>query len=70
MATKVLPRMTAARQTVAMARPPRRSRNVRVEDELWEDAQAVADERREVLSEEIRRMLKEYVAAHREKGKS
>lgn len=58
--------MRAERHTVAVARPPRRSRNVRVEDELWEDAQAVADERKEVLSEEIRRMLKEYVRAHKE----
>ena len=43
-------------------RPPRRPRSVKVEDELWEAAKAKADERGEVLSEEIRAFLKRYVA--------
>jgi len=44
-----------------MARAPRKARAVRVEDDLWERAQAKADERGEVLSEEIRRFLERYV---------
>ena len=43
-------------------RPPRRPRSVKVEDELWEAAKAKAEERGEVLSEEIRAFLKRYVA--------
>ena len=42
-------------------KPVKRSRNIRVEDKLWEAAQAVADARNEVLSEEIREFLKRYV---------
>jgi len=43
-------------------RPPRKARAVRVEDELWEAAQAAAERRGEVLSEEIRKFLQRYAA--------
>lgn len=39
-------------------------RNVRVADELWDAARAVADEQEETVSEVIRAALTEYVAAH------
>ena len=42
-------------------RPPRRARSVKVEDELWEAAKAKAEERGDVLSEEIRKFLQRYV---------
>lgn len=42
------------------ARQVRRARSVRVEDKLWEAAQAAADARDEVLSEEIRKFLERY----------
>ena len=42
-------------------RPPRRPRSVKVEDELWEAAKAKAEERGDVLSEEIRKFLQRYV---------
>ena len=61
-------RMRAARHTSAVSRPPRKSRNVRVEDELWEAAQAAADEQKQVLAEQIRYFLADYVKAHK-KGK-
>jgi hypothetical protein len=44
-----------------MTRPPRKPRSVKVEDDLWTAALAKADERGEVLSEEIRRFLQRYV---------
>jgi len=34
---------------------------VKVEDELWEAAKAKAEERGDVLSEEIRKFLQRYV---------
>lgn len=37
------------------------AKTVRVPDALWQAAQAAADERDEVLSEEIRRFLERYV---------
>lgn len=43
-------------------RPPRRPRSVKVEDDLWEAARAKAEERGELLSEEIRAFLKRYVS--------
>ena len=43
-------------------RQPRKPRAVRVEDELWDAAMRKAEERDEVLSEEIRAFLKRYVA--------
>jgi hypothetical protein len=45
-----------------VSRAPRKPRSVKVEDELWAAAHAKADERGEVLSEEIRAFLKRYVA--------
>ena len=42
-------------------RPPRKPRSVKVEDDLWAAALAKADERGEVLSEEIRKFLARYV---------
>ena len=45
-----------------MSRPPRRPKSIRCEDDLWEAALKKADERGEVLSEEIRAFLKRYVA--------
>jgi len=44
-----------------MSRQPRKPRSVKVEDPLWEAALAKADERGEILSEEIRRFLTRYV---------
>ena len=41
-------------------RPPRKPRSVKVEDPLWEAAMRTADERGEILSEEIRKFLKRY----------
>ena len=43
------------------SRPPRKPRSVKVEDDLWAAALAKADERGEILSEEIRRFLARYV---------
>ena len=43
-------------------RPPRKPRAVRVEDDLWDAAMRKAEERGEILSEEIREFLKRYVA--------
>ena len=44
-----------------MTRPARRPRSVKVEDELWTAALAKADQRGEVLSEEIRKFLERYI---------
>lgn len=44
-----------------MSREARKARAVRVEDNLWRAAQVKADERGEVLSEEIRKFLERYV---------
>lgn len=44
-----------------MSRPVKRPRSVKVSDELWQAAQATADERGEVLSEVIRAALERYV---------
>ena len=43
-------------------RAARKNRTVKVEDELWDAAMRKAEERGEVLSEEIRAFLKRYVA--------
>jgi antitoxin component of RelBE/YafQ-DinJ toxin-antitoxin module len=45
-----------------MPRTPNRA--VRVPDDLWEEAQRVAADRGEPLSEAIRRFLREYVRDH------
>ena len=42
-------------------RKPKRPRSVKVSDDLWEQAQARADERGEYVSEVIRRALEAYV---------
>ena len=57
-------KMRAERHTDPVSRPPRKSRNVRVEDELWDAAQKAADEQGHVLSEQIRFFLARYVKAH------
>ena len=44
-----------------MTRGPRKARAVRVEDNLWQAAQATAAERGDILSEVIREALKCYV---------
>lgn len=44
-----------------MSRPPKRARSLRVDDALWLAAIQAADERGEVLSEEIRKFLTQYV---------
>ena len=44
-----------------MSRQPRRPKSIRCEDDLWDAALKKADERGEVLSEEIRAFLKRYV---------
>lgn len=41
--------------------PETKNRNVRVDDELWEAAQAKAKDRRESVSDVIRRALLAYV---------
>jgi len=43
-----------------MARRPMRPRAVKVSDETWSAAMRKADERGEVLSEEIRKFLERY----------
>ena len=48
-----------------MSRPPRRPRSVKVEDDLWRAAQRAADDREQILSEEIRKFLKRYAASQR-----
>jgi len=44
-----------------MTRPVKRNHSVKVEDELWQAAQAKADARGEYLSEVIRAALVRYV---------
>jgi uncharacterized Zn finger protein len=43
-----------------MSRTPIRAKSIRVPDDLWRSAQAKADERQEVLSDQIRRFLERY----------
>lgn len=40
-------------------------RGVRVSDDLWKEAQRVAAERGETVSDEVRRALERYVKRHR-----
>lgn len=54
-------RSRASRGTSRRIKIAGKIRAVRVPDDLWEEAQRVAAERGEVLSEVIRRMLEEYV---------
>ena len=44
-----------------MSREPIKPKSIRVPDALWRAAQVKADERGEVLSEQIRRFLERYV---------
>lgn len=46
---------------VTPRRPPMKPRMIRVSDEVWDRALAAADERGEILSEEIRKMIEQYV---------
>lgn len=41
------------------------ARNVRIPDQLWNDAKAVADARYETVSDVIRRALVDYVEKNR-----
>jgi len=50
-----------ADQEEDMTRDPMTAKSVRVPDALWKQAQTVADERGEVLSEVIRLALVKYV---------
>lgn len=47
--------------------PETRVRTVRVDDELWEDCQRIAAERRETLSAVMKRALVEYRDEHKVK---
>lgn len=49
--------------------PITKNRNVRIDDELWEAAQAKAKDRRESVSDVIRRALLTYVETEREAGR-
>jgi antitoxin component of RelBE/YafQ-DinJ toxin-antitoxin module len=44
-----------------MTRPPKIVTSLRVDRDVWAQAQAKADERGEVLSEEIRKFLQRYI---------
>ena len=39
-------------------------RNIRIDDELWQAAAEVANERQESLSEVMRQFLRDYIATH------
>lgn len=62
-------KMRAARHTELVSREPMKPRQIRVRSPLWEDALVAADERGEVLSEEIRKFLEHYVKAHEREKK-
>ena len=47
--------------TPRISRPARTTRTIRVEDDLWDAAKRKAEERGDVLSEEIRKFLQRYV---------
>lgn len=44
--------------------PATKLRNLRVDDDLWAEAQRIAKERRETLSAVMKRALVEYVEKH------
>lgn len=48
-----------------MARPAMKTRGVKVSDDVWNAALTAADERQEVLSEEIRKFLERYAKGKR-----
>jgi hypothetical protein len=54
-----------ARHTVPVPRKPMKPRQVRVRDDVWDEAMATADARDEVLSEEIRKFLERYIRDHK-----
>jgi len=57
---RLLHQRRSAVQVLRVTRPPRKPRSVKVEDDLWAAALARADQRGEVLSEEIRKFLQRY----------
>lgn len=48
-----------------MGKQPKVVRNIRVEQQLWDDAKAAADENDETISDVIRRALIQYVKENR-----
>ena len=58
-------KMVAARHTDPVTRKPMKPRQVRVRDDVWDEAMATADARDEVLSEEIRKFLERYIRDHK-----
>ncbi len=44
--------------------PVTKLRNLRVDDDLWQEAKRIADDRRETLSAVMKRALVEYVEKH------
>ena len=59
-----------ARHTVSVPRKPMKPRQVRVRDDVWDEAMRIAAEREEILSEEIRKFLERYIRdAKRGKGR-
>lgn len=65
MAGSYLRTHTRSRTVPPVARPPRKNRNLRVEDALWDPAMEIAEARGEVLSEVMRADLARYVARHK-----
>lgn len=55
----------ATLHTVPVPRKPMKPRQVRVRDDVWDEAMATADARDEVLSEEIRKFLERYIRDHK-----
>jgi len=58
-------KMVAARHTVSVPRKPMKPRQVRVRDDVWDEAMRIAAEREEILSEEIRKFLERYIRDHK-----
>ena len=52
----------------AVARPAKKNRVIRVEDDVWDAAKRRADAEDQVLSEQIREFLRRYGREYREKG--
>jgi len=50
----------ATLHTVPVPRKPMKPRQVRVRDDVWDEAMRIAAEREEILSEEIRKFLERY----------
>ena len=63
-------KMRTARHTELVPRKPMKPRQVRVRDDVWDEAMRIAAEREEILSEEIRKFLERYIRdAKRGKGR-